>query len=289
MRHLILDTPSTAGYELLDSGFGEKLERFGDVLIRRPDPQALWKRSLSLDEWDSAAAIFSQSGGSKGSWSSSDKLKSGWTTELEGMKFKLKFAAFKHVGVFPEQQPNWRWIREKTSQAEGKLSVLNLFGYTGGATLAALSSGAEVCHLDGSRATVQTARENASLTGLSEKPVRWIVDDARSFVKREIKRGRRYDAIIMDPPAFGHGPKGELWKIDDDFLPLLDLCVEALSDKPAFFLINGYASGYSAIAYENNLKSIFDGGEIESGELAIVERSGRRLPAGIFSRWSNTR
>lgn len=289
MEHIILEIDGSEGYELLDAGEGEKLERFGEVTVRRPDPQALWKRALPQAEWNKAMAAFEQRSGEKGGWVSAEGLKEGWVSVIDGIKFKLKPAAFKHVGVFPEQQPNWRWVREEIKEAAQPVSVLNLFGYTGGATLAALQAGAEVCHLDGSRTSIQTARENAALSGLAEKPVRWILDDARAFVKREIKRGRKYDAIIMDPPSFGHGPGGELWKIEDDFLPFLDLCVEVMSDKPLFFLINGYASGYSAMAYENNLRSIFKDGKIESGELAIIDKSGRRLPAGIFSRWRGAR
>lgn len=289
MDHTILEIGESDGYKLLDAGEGEKLEQFGDVVVRRPDPQALWKKALPQSEWEKARAFFSARSGEKGSWVLNEDLKSGWTTEIDEIKFKLKPAAFKHVGVFPEQQPNWRWIREKIKEVARPVSVLNLFGYTGGATIAALQAGAEVCHLDGSRTAIQAARENAALTGVADKPVRWILDDARLFIKREIKRGRKYDAIIMDPPAFGHGPGGELWKIEDDFLPFLDLCVEVMSDKTLFFLINGYASGYSAMAYENNLKGLFKGGKIESGELAILDQSERRLPAGIFSRWWGAR
>jgi 23S rRNA (cytosine1962-C5)-methyltransferase len=167
-------------------------------------------------------------------------------------------------------------------------SVLNLFGYTGGASLAVAKAGAEVCHVDGSKVAINWAKDNAEASGLREKPIRWILDDAVKFVKREIKRGRKYDGIIMDPPTFGHGPGGEMWKIEENFLELLDLCKQVLSDKPLFFLINGYASGYSAIAYENNLLELKKkfGGEIESGELTIEETGGRLLPCGIFARWS---
>jgi len=289
MEYIILETEPTAGYELIDAGEGEKLERFGEMTVRRPDPQALWRKAAPQSEWASAKAVFEQRSGEKGGWAQAEGFKESWVVDIGGIKFKLKPAAFKHVGVFPEQQPNWQWAREQISGAGRGVSVLNLFGYTGGATLAALQAGAEVCHLDGSRTALAAARDNATLTGVADKPVRWILDDARLFIKREIKRGRKYDAIIMDPPAFGHGPGGELWKIEDDFLPFLDLCVEVMSDNPLFFLINGYASGYSAIAYENNLKNIFKSGKIESGELVIADRSGRRLPAGIFSRWSSAR
>ncbi|HYE59659.1 MAG TPA: class I SAM-dependent methyltransferase [Candidatus Kapabacteria bacterium] len=192
--------------------------------------------------------------------------------------------------MFPEHVGNWQWIRE-TIQKSGRtdVQVLNLFGYTGGATLAAAQAGASVCHVDGSKVAITWGRDNATASGLGNKPIRWILDDARDFVKREIKRGRKYDGIIMDPPAFGHGPKKELWKIEDDFLPFLDLCRDVMTDTPLFFLINGYASGYSAIAYDNTLQALFGTlGTREIGELTIVEKDSERLlPCGIFARWRN--
>lgn len=281
-----METKGSEGYELLDSGEGEKLERFGKIITRRPDPQALWGRSLNEAEWKKNNAFFASREGEKGEWKG-ERIEN-WLTEIGGIKFNLKLSAFKHVGVFPEQQPNWSWIEEKIKSAGRQVSVLNLFGYTGGASLAAAKAGAEVCHLDGSRTTVTLAKKNAESSDLADKPIRWILDDAIAFVQREIKRGRKYDGIIMDPPAFGHGPNGELWKIEDDLLPLIDLCEEVLSDNPLFFIINGYASGYSALAYENCLKEIFgDRGMIECGELALVDKFGKRLSAGIFARWSD--
>ena len=180
-------------------------------------------------------------------------------------------------------------MREKIKAAKRPVSVLNLFGYTGGASLACAQAGAEVCHVDGSKVAIQWGKDNALLSGLEDKPIRWILDDARAFVKREIKRGNKYDGIILDPPAFGHGPNKELWKIEEHLVELLQMCREIMTDEPLFFLINGYASGYSAIAYENNLKELFSasGGSFEMGELAIAEKdSGRLLPCGIFARWS---
>ena len=205
------------------------------------------------------------------------------------MSFFIKPTAFKHTGLFPEQEPNWQWIINNIKMAKRPVSVLNLFGYTGGAMLAALSAGAQVAHVDGSKSAITWAKENAVVSGLAGKPVRWILDDAREFVKREIRREVRYDGIVMDPPVFGHGPKKELWKIEDDFLGLMKICGEVLSKSPVFFLINGYSAGYSSIAYENNLSPLVEkfGGEIEKGELAIEEsETGRLLPAGIFARWS---
>lgn len=298
ISYSILVAKPSMGYALLDSGEGEKLERYGDIVVARPDPQALWRKRLPETEWKKADAVFTggvetlhatslQRRGEK-EWKKRRELPSRWPIELGGLKFWIKLSAFKHTGVFPEQVPNWEWIRNLIHDTRKTIQVLNLFGYTGGATLAAASAGAGVVHLDGSKVAMGWARDNAELSGLSGKPIRWILDDARKFVKREIKRGRRHDGIIMDPPAFGHGPGGEVWKIEEHFLELLDLCHQALSDKPLFFIINGYASGYSAIAYKNCLEYSMKeyGGQAEIGELTIEEAgSGRLLPAGIFARW----
>ena len=286
----ILKTSAGAGYELLDSGEGEKLERYGKFILSRPDPQALWNKRLPIAEWQKADAVFAHSG-AKAGWKKKPNVPEKWKIELGGLSFFIKLTAFKHTGLFPEQEPNWCWIIDKIKSANlnRTISVLNLFGYTGGATLAALSAGASVAHIDGSKSAIAWAKENSVLSGLAEKPVRWILDDAREFIKREIRRGGLYDGIVMDPPAFGHGPKKELWKIEDDFLGFMKLCQEVLSDTPIFFLINGYSAGYSAIAYENNLSPLVKkfGGEIEKGELAIEESgTGRLLSAGIFARWS---
>lgn len=283
----ILKTSASHDYELLDSGEGEKLERYGKFILSRPDPQALWHKTLLASEWQKADAIFIRDG-KKGSWKNKKNIPEKWLVELAGLKFFIKPSAFKHTGLFPEQEPNWQWIIGNIKSAGRPVSILNLFGYTGGAMLAALSAGAEVTHVDGSKSAITWAKDNASASGLAQKPVRWILDDAREFVKREIRRNQRYDGIVMDPPAFGHGPKKELWKIEDDFLGLMKICEEVLSEKPLFFLINGYSAGYSSIAYENNLLPLVKrfGGEIEKGELAIEESlSGRLLPAGIFARW----
>jgi len=290
----ILITQPQKDYELLDSGLGEKLERYGKFILRRPDPQALWPYSLDIKKWGAADAAFERIG-REGSWNIKTELPERWQIELGGIKFLIRPTAFKHTGVFPEQAPNWDWIKNKIKDQKLKIknservSVLNLFGYTGGATLAAAQAGAEVCHVDGSKTAIGWARDNAELNDLSKAPIRWILDDAVKFVEREIKRGRKYDGIILDPPAFGHGPNGEMWKIEKDFMYLIDLCEQVLSDKPLFLLINGYASGYSAIAYENNLLRLKEkfGGEIEKGELTIEEsKSSRLLPCGIFARWN---
>jgi 23S rRNA (cytosine1962-C5)-methyltransferase len=288
-EYLVLKTVSSRDYELLDSGDGEKLERYGRFIFSRPDPQALWPKRLSEKEWACADGEFKRSA-RNAEWKIKKEVPERWQINLAGLSFWIKPTAFKHLGIFPEQASNWEWIREIIKKSKRKISVINLFGYTGGATLAAASAGAEVCHLDGSKVAIAWARDNAELSGLASKPTRWILDDAIKFVKREIKRGRRYDGIIMDPPAFGHGPGGEIWKIEDNFLELMELCLKLLSEKPLFFLVNGYASGYSATAYKNNLLSIQEkaGGEIQAGELTIEESSGKRLlPCGIFARWSS--
>jgi 23S rRNA (cytosine1962-C5)-methyltransferase len=320
---------ATSDYELLDSGEGEKLERYASVVVSRPDPQALWEKKLPKHEWEKAQAIFSRDSKNTG-WKFKGKISERWQIEFGGLKFWIKPTSFKHTGIFPEQLANWEWMQKiihdchsersvaksknpleynvqaippRLTESSGRalaatlgrndkvrrpVHILNLFGYTGGATLAVAAAGTEVCHVDGSKVAINWAKENAEISGLKNKPIRWILDDAVKFVKREIKRGRKYDGIIMDPPAFGHGPTGEMWKIEEDFLPFLKLCFEILSDKPLFFLINGYASGYSAIAYKNNLEYLVEkfGGNIEMGELTIEEsKSQRLLPAGIFARW----
>ncbi len=294
----ILITPPGSGYELIDSGEGEKLERFGPNVLSRPDPQALWKKNLPKNEWDKADAYFTRdAAGADWTFRKGDSDK--WPIDFGGLKFWIKPTAFKHTGLFPEHQPNWNWLRAILEKSmanrapEDVPEVLNLFGYTGGASLACAQAGAKVVHIDGSKAAVTWARENAELSGLGEKPIRWIMEDARTFVEREIRRGRQYDGIVMDPPAFGHGPDNELWKIEEHFLALLDNCMKLLKPKPLFMLINGYSAGYSSIAYGNNLLALKEkfGGAIETGELTIQEKSaganqGRLLPAGIFARWS---
>jgi 23S rRNA (cytosine1962-C5)-methyltransferase len=284
---IVTITKPSKDYELIDSGDGEKLERFGMYTLRRPDPQALWKKGLDDKEWKKANAAFVREG-DNAKWRMKDGIPKEWIIELSDLKFLIKPTAFKHTGLFPENEPNWNWIREKVKTAKRPTKILNLFGYTGGATLAGLSAGAEVTHIDGSKSAITWAKQNADFSKLDGKKIRWIEEDARKFVQREIKRGNKYDAIIMDPPAFGHGANNELWKIDEDLIPLLDSCLEILSDEPLFVLVNGYSAGYSAIAYENSLSSFVNkyGGTIESGELTIEEsKSGRLLPAGIFSRW----
>lgn len=289
METKTLITKPSADYELLDSGNEEKLERYGKYILRRPDPQALWKKLLPESDWKNANAYFFRDSDRQG-WKKNSEMPDEWQISFGDLKFNIKPTAFKHTGVFPEQEPNWNWIKEKVKNADRPVKILNLFGYTGGATIAGLSAGAEVTHIDSSKTSLAWAKENAETSGLKDKPARWLLDDARKFVMREIKREVKYDGIIMDPPSFGRGGKNELWKIEEDFLDLLDSCSKILSDKPLFFLVNGYAAGYSAHAYKNALTPIVEkyGGDIEIGELTIEEsKSGRLLPCGIFARWSS--
>ena len=287
----LFETKTTQDYELIDSGEGEKLERYGAFVLARPDPQVLWQKKSSKDVWKKADAHFVPGeGGKSGGWKSKIGVPS-WSVNYSDLEisFKVSLSPFKHTGLFPEQYQNWKWIKEKIVGAGRPISVLNLFGYSGGATTAALSAGASVVHVDASKSTIAMARENAALSGLSDKPVRWILDDAVKFVEREIRRGNHYDAIVMDPPAFGHGAKGEVWKIENDFVPLFQLVQKLFSEKPLFLIVSGYAAGFSSIAYQNNMLEVVAryGGNIESGELAIRESGldGRLLPCGIVARW----
>lgn len=309
MERLTLITKASSSYELIDSGGEEKLERFGDMVLARPDPQALWPKQKP-EEWAKANGVYvkdpstnSGQGGKVGKWTGN--IPASWPIEFGGLTLIVKPTSFKHTGLFPEQLPNWEWasriLQEKfashSPSAEDGIgvpvqqtspSVLNLFAYTGGATLAAAKAGAEVTHVDASKSAVAWARDNAAASGLDDKPIHWIVEDVLTFVTREIKRGNRYDAIIMDPPAFGHGPKNEIWKIEENFVELVELCKQLLSDKPLFMLINGYAEGYSSLAFAYNLTDLKEkyGGEVQYGELTIEEKgSDRLLPAGIFARW----
>jgi 23S rRNA (cytosine1962-C5)-methyltransferase len=286
----ILVCKSSKNYELLDSGDGEKLERFGSIVLSRPDPQALWQKNLEESDWKNADAVFSRVE-EGASWKFKNETPKSWDIDFSNLKFRIKPTAFKHTGIFPEQSENWNWTREILKDNKDA-EILNLFGYTGGASLACAQAGAKVVHVDGSKSAITWARENAEISGLADKPIRWIIEDARVFVGREIKRDRKYDGIIMDPPAFGHGANKELWKIEEDFLPLVENAFKLLKDKPSFFLINGYSAGYSAIAYRNVLNTLVEkyGGSVEIGELTIEEKTNnkgesRLLPCGIFARW----
>lgn len=285
----ILITERSKDYELLDSGDGQKLERYGKSVLSRPDPQAIWKKSLNEDVWDKADAKYVRSGQS-GKWDVKNNPDSDWNVELEGVNFSLKLLPSKHLGVFPEQSAQWTWLRESIENRvrSGKpVSVLNLFGYTGGASLVAAKAGADVCHIDASSFAVDKLKDNMKLSGLSDRPIRLIVDDARKFVEREIKRGNRYDLIVMDPPVYGKGSNDEVWNIEVDLMPLLLRMKEVLSPDPLAVVLGGYASLYSHLTYKEMLFEALSslGGEFSSGELALKQSSGRLLSSGIFARW----
>lgn len=278
-------------YELIDTGNGEKLERWGGYILRRPDPQIIWP-SGSADQtrlWNEASARYHRSSKGGGQWEENVKLPERWTIEYDHLKFHIKPTGFKHTGLFPEQAVNWDWMMDKIRQADRSIKVLNLFAYTGGATAACSSAGAEVCHVDAAKGMVQWAKENAALSGLSERPIRYITDDVFKFVQREQRRGSRYDAIIMDPPSYGRGPNGEMWKLETNLYPFVESCVSILTERPLFFLINSYTTGLSATVLTNvltlALKNKF-GGSIHSGEIGLpVTESGLILPCGILGRW----
>lgn len=284
-------TPKQNSYELLDSGMGEKLERFGDFVIARPDPEALWQKN-NPKIWDKANLAYMRKGAT-GSWKGDKNFPKNWEISYGNINFELRPTSFKHVGLFPEQLSHWKWMENKIQDSRSKnqenpIRVLNLFAYTGGATLVCAKAGAEVTHVDSSKVAIDWARKNAELSDLKDAPIRWIEDDCLKFLRREVKRGNKYDVIIMDPPAFGHGKGGALWKIEKDFFELFELVEKVLSDSPIAVIINGYTAGYSPVAFSNNLLSIKNkfGGSIEFGELLIGEKdTDRLLPAGIFARW----
>jgi len=274
-------------YELIDSGEGYKLERFSSYMITRPDPRAIWSKA-NPDFWKDADAIHKRNDAtSSGQWKIIKPPPTPWGVHYRDVTFALRLTEFKHVGVFPEQAVNWYWIEQQISGRA--ITVLNLFGYTGGATLFAAKAGAMVTHVDSARSAISWAKENAQKSGLSDKPIRWIEDDAYKFVVREGRRGSTYDAIIMDPPRFGRGAKGEVWKIEKDLPKLLDAALFILSKSPQFFLVNAYTADLSTIALYNivatKLRKL--GGSLTYGELALEERESKRLlPNGIFVRWN---
>lgn len=278
-------------YELIDTGAGEKLERWGNVVLRRPDPQIIWPLKEETSRWKKPDAHYhrSQSGG--GNWDFKKQLPERWTISYDKLKFYIEPTGFKHTGLFPEQAVNWKWMMNKIQSANRSIRVLNLFAYTGGATVACAAAGAEVCHVDAAKGMVGWAKENLGLSGLGEKPVRFIVDDVLKFVQREQRRDRFYDAIIMDPPSYGRGPKGEIWKIEDALYGFIEECMKILSDNPLFFLVNSYTTGFSPTVLANILRMSVGQkhqGNISCGEVGIpVTNSGMVLPCGIYGRWES--
>lgn len=275
-------------YECLDTGGGEKLERWGQVILRRPDPQVIWPIK-NESQWHQADASYYRSSSGGGRWEFRRKLPDKWPIRYRDLAFTVHPTNFKHTGLFPEQAVNWAWIMDKIASAGRPIKVLNLFAYTGGATIAAASAGAEVCHVDAAKGMVQWAKENAEISGLKNKPIRYITDDVFKFVLREQRRGNTYDAIIMDPPSYGRGPGGEMWKLETSLYPFLESCMAILSKKPLFFLINSYTTGLSATVLANllaiTMKPRF-GGTIHAEDVGLpVTATGLILPAGSSGRW----
>lgn len=271
-------------YSLVDSGDQQKLERYGDFLIARPCSQALWRPSLPKSDWDRADAHFSRDGGN--AWNFKTKLPESWIAEVEGLRFKIAPTDFGHLGVFPEHSLLWKSMKEACKRKESPL-VLNLFAYSGGATLAAAQAGAKVCHLDASKGMVSWARENAELNCLNSAPIRWIVDDAAKFLRREIKRGVRYDGIILDPPSFGRGSKGEVFKIERDIHDLLYLCRQLLCENPLFLIFTTHTPGMTPLVMGHLVGQKMQGlnGRIETGEMILPSDTKIDIPCGSYARW----
>lgn len=274
-------------YEILDMANGEKLEKWKDVILVRPDPQIIWKSKSFPERWKNANARYIRSSTGGGNWDFNKKVPANWQVKYKELIFNIKPMGFKHTGLFPEQAVNWDWMINKIQHANRDIKVLNLFAYTGGATVACSYSGASVCHVDSSKGMVTWAKENITSSGLQNNPVRYIIDDVVKFVSREIRRGNKYDAIIMDPPSYGRGTNGEVWKFEENISDLVELCTKVLSDRPLFFLINSYTTGISSIVLENILRlNIKAKGKLSSGELGLpMKDSNLVLPCGIFSRW----
>ena len=277
-----------ADYELIDASDGERLERWGSFILRRPDPQIIWKNAACSKEWKKADAVYKRSAKGGGEWTK-NTLPEQWTISYGNLKFLLKPMGFKHTGLFPEQAANWEWFSGLIRNSKRPIKVLNLFAYTGGATIAAAEAGASVVHVDASKGMVGQAKINAKLSGLENAPIRYIVDDCKKFVEREIRRGNKYNAIIMDPPSYGRGPSGEIWKIEDSVHELVLLAAQILSDNPLFFLINSYTTGLSPAAMQYIIGitvSLKHGGKIECGELGLpVSQTGFCIPCGSSARW----
>ncbi len=277
-------------YELIDSGNGRKLERFGSYIISRPSAQAVWTPNLSNEVWDNAHAIFTREGENK--WIKQTKIPDSWVIEVADIKFKISPTDFGHLGIFPEQCDFWEWIQTKVRESKkqrDKINVLNLFAYSGGVTFAAAKGGAEVCHLDASKGMVAWARENALLNKLDKAPIRWIIDDVSKFLAREIRRENRYDAIILDPPSFGRGAKGEIFKIEEDLIPILTQCRQLLTPNPLFILFSCHTPGFTPVTMKHLLTQMMKDkrGEIDAGEMVLEgnQKETFSLPSGTYARW----
>ena len=275
-------------YEILDMANGEKLERWNNIYLIRPDPQIIWKEKSYPEKWKQANARYNRSSSGGGNWQRYKKIPDAWQVKYKDLTFNIKPMGFKHTGLFPEQAVNWDWMINKIKNAGREIKVLNLFAYTGGATVACCYAGASVCHVDSSKGMVTWAKENVASSGLADRPVRYIIDDVTKFVQREIRRGNKYDAIIMDPPSYGRGKNGEIWQFENNIADLVELCSQVLSDKPLFFLINSYTTGISSKVLENilTLKLHKKYGKLSSGEIGLpMKESNLILPCGIYGRW----
>ena len=276
-------------YELLDCGRGEKLERWGDKLLVRPDPQAIWNTPRTHRGWKRPDARYARSSSGGGQWADKS-VPQRWQVGYRDLAFNVGLMNFKHTGVFPEQAANWDFAREQIQNAGRPVSVLNLFAYTGGATIACAAAGASVCHVDAAKGMVQWAKDNARASGLEDRPIRWIVDDCAKFVEREIRRGRKYDAVIMDPPSYGRGPTGEVWKLEESLYPFVELVSGVLSDDPLFLILNSYTTGLAPSVVTYILETLVSkrfGGHTVSDELGLpVTESGLALPCGATGRWT---
>lgn len=275
-------------YEILDMANGEKLERWGNIYLIRPDPQIIWKDKSYPNKWNMANARYNRSNTGGGAWEYKKRIPESWQIKYKNLTFNVKPMGFKHTGLFPEQAVNWDWMIKKIKDSKREINVLNLFAYTGGATVACLSAGAKVCHVDSSKGMTTWAKENVESSGLRDRPVRFIIDDVIKFVQREIRRERKYDAIIMDPPSYGRGKNGEVWQFENNISDLVELCTKVLSDDPLFFLINSYTTGISSKVLENllylNMKKYK--GIISSGEIGLPMKDSKLvLPCGIYGRW----
>ena len=279
-------------YEILDMANGEKLERWGNYILERPDPQIVWQDKTFKEKWKKVDAIYHRSKKGGGYWENINDINASWQVKYKDLTFNIKQMGFKHTGLFPEQAVNWDYMINKIKNSNRKIKVLNLFAYTGGATVACAYAGADVVHVDSSRGMVLWAKENIESSNLTDRYVRFIVDDVIKFVKREIRRGNKYDAIIMDPPSFGRGANGEVWNIEESLYPLIKLCMEVLSDNPLFFLINSYTTGMSPKVLENILYMTLDKkykGKISSGEVGLpMKDSNLILPCGIYGLWESS-
>ncbi len=277
-------------YEILDMADGEKLERWGNILLIRPDPQIIWKQKQKPTLWKKANAHYHRSKSGGGEWEFIKDVPKVWSISYKNLVFNLKPMGFKHTGLFPEQAVNWDFMISKIKNANRPIKVLNLFAYTGGATVACLSAGASVCHVDSSKGMTAWAKENVISSGLKDKPVRFIIDDVIKFVEREIRRGNHYDAIVMDPPSYGRGANGEVWNIEESLFHLVELCTKVLSDKPLFFLINSYTTGLSPTILANILSmTIKQKGKVSCGEVGLpMSDSKLVLPCGIYGRWEES-